>query len=144
MLSHKILSIVTLCRFMNTITPHLSNKQILELLGERIRAARLNQNLTQQQLAAQAGISESMLRLAEKGKKSLGLLNLIAILRALSQLSQLDTFLPEPAPRPEAFLAQKNKPAPLQAPSHKPRQRASSKRHSPTKIEPWNWGDNQP
>ena len=124
---------------MESITTQISNQRILELLGQRLKASRLNQNLTQQQLADRAGVSKSMLRLAESGKKSLGLLNLIALLRALGQLDQLDALLPQTAPRPEGFV-QTSSPQAFTAAAHKPRQRARKRKTAAT-ANTWQWAD---
>lgn len=119
----------------NSITHRHSNQQILAMLGERLRAARLSANMTQHQLAEQAGVSESMVRLAEHGTKSIGLLNLIALLRALGLLEQLNALLPVPAPRPEAFVRQAGDR------KARARQRARPRPKGNNTQAPWQWED---
>ena len=65
---------------------------IAEVIGERIKQARLNANLTQQQVADNAGITRKLVVRAEKGKTQLE--TMIAILQALEIVEQLDNFVP--------------------------------------------------
>lgn len=79
---------------MSSVSPYsdLSPAALSELLGERLKLARLNQDLTQAQVAEQAGVSRKVVINAEKGKASLEVF--VALLQALNQVSQLDQFLP--------------------------------------------------
>lgn len=77
----------------------LSDKAAMEMIGERIQKERLNQNLTQRELAARAGIGVRTVRSLEAGQKPT-LETLIRALRALGRLANLETFLPEPGPSP--------------------------------------------
>jgi putative transcriptional regulator len=65
---------------------------IAEELGERLKQARLNADMTQVEVAEQAGISRKMVLNAEKGKVQLEIL--VAIMGALRLTSQLNNFLP--------------------------------------------------
>jgi DNA-binding XRE family transcriptional regulator len=65
---------------------------IAEELGERLKQARLNADMTQIEVADQAGVSRKAILNAEKGKGQLEVF--IAILSALSLTSQLANFLP--------------------------------------------------
>lgn len=65
---------------------------IAEQLGQRLQTARLNQGLTQVEVAERAGVSRNIVLSAEKGKVQLE--NLVAILQALNLTDQLDQFLP--------------------------------------------------
>ena len=77
----------------------MSDKTVLILLGERINRQRLNQNMTQAELAKRAGMARIVVQRLENG---LGckLENLIHILRALGLIEQLEIFLPEPGLSP--------------------------------------------
>lgn len=77
----------------------MSDKALLALLGERVHRQRLNQDMTQAELAKHAGVARIVAQRLENG---LGckLENLIRILRALRLLEQLETFLPEPGLSP--------------------------------------------
>jgi putative transcriptional regulator len=77
----------------------MSDRAVLEELGLRLRHARLNRNLTQAKLAEQAGIALRTLQKAEAGKVTT-LETLVALLRGLGLLAELDAFLPEPPQSP--------------------------------------------
>lgn len=70
-------------------TPHA----IATELGDRIKVARLNVNLTQKELAKKAGISLKAVTNSEKGKSTLE--SFIAILVALDLTEQLNSFIPK-------------------------------------------------
>jgi DNA-binding XRE family transcriptional regulator len=77
----------------------MSEKAVLEELGRRIQAQRLNVNLAQAEVARKAGVSRRALQNLESGRVcTLSLL--IRVLRAMGKLSQLDAFLPEPGLSP--------------------------------------------
>lgn len=76
----------------------MTNKAVVAELGERLERLRLARNLTQQMLADEIGITAKSYRQLVAGGGKLE--NLIAALRALNALDQLDNFLPEPAPSP--------------------------------------------
>lgn len=66
---------------------------LAEQLGERLKQARLNQNLTQSEVAEFAGVARKTVINAEKGKAQLDIF--IAIMQALNLTDQLDLFLPQ-------------------------------------------------
>ena len=96
----------------------LSPAALCEQLGGRLQQARLNQDLTQADVAARAGVSRKAVLNAEKGQTTLEVL--VAILQALELTAQLDQFLP-PQPVSPLQLAR------LQG---RQRQRASGQRKS--------------
>ena len=65
---------------------------ISEELGDRLRQARLNADLTQAEVASRAGLSRRTVLNAEKGRAQLE--NFVAILAALDMVNLLDVFLP--------------------------------------------------
>ena len=71
----------------------MSAPAIAEELGERLKQARLNQNLTQAEVAEFVGVSRRLVINAEKGKAQLEVF--VAILVALNLTSHLDLFLPK-------------------------------------------------
>lgn len=108
---------------------------ILAELGSRMAHLRLQRNLTQEQLAREAGVSKRTVIRLENGESS-QLTNLIRVLRALGLLGNLDAFVPPPLPSPLAQLR-------LHA---KERRRASgdSKKRGPSgkpRTADWTWGD---
>jgi putative transcriptional regulator len=65
---------------------------IAEQLGERLKQARLNADLTQAELASRTGLNRRAILNAEKGNVQLK--NLVAILVRLDMADQLNLFLP--------------------------------------------------
>lgn len=110
-------------------TETMSDAAALAELGRRIARHRLNRNMTQEALAAEAGISAPTLQRMERGR-STQTSNLVRVLRALDLIGNLDALVSEPAPSPVQQVR-------LQG---RIRRRASSKR-KPEDTEPWSWGD---
>ncbi len=94
----------------------MTNKAISLEIGERIEQMRLEQNLTQQQLADEIGLSRVSYRNLVNGSGKFE--NIIAVLRALGRLDLMENFIPETPFSPIEQLK-------LQG---KKRQRASRKR----------------
>ena len=95
----------------------ISDKAIQAELAGRLQRERLNQNLSQADLAQRAGISLRTLKYVEGGRDST-FETMIRILRALDRLDHLDAFLPEPGSSPLQLARLKGK----------ERQRASGRR----------------
>ena len=95
---------------------NMTNKAISLEIGERIEQMRLEQNLTQQQLADEIGLSRPSYRKLEAGSAKFE--NIIATLRVLGRLDLIENFIPETPFSPLEQLK-------LQG---KKRQRASRKR----------------
>jgi len=70
----------------------MSDPAIVVVLGANLRQVRLQQNLTQLQLAQKAGLSRSAISDLENGKTGTALLTIIQVLRALHQLHLLDNW----------------------------------------------------
>ncbi len=71
---------------------------MLKKLGNRLKVARLNADLTQQDVANLIGKSRTAIDRAEKGRCNLH--TFVHILIALNIEDQLEQFLPEQAPSP--------------------------------------------
>ena len=69
-----------------------SDSAILEELGERIRNLRLRKNITQADLAERTLMAVGTIKSLEAGKGKLS--TLVAVLRELGALEQLDQFIP--------------------------------------------------
>lgn len=106
-----------------------SNAAILSELGSRIKRARMDQRLSQQELANQVGVSLRTISVIENGG-DFRLGNLLRILRALGYLENLNALLPELAINPEDY-----------ATLGKERQRVSRRREKADKASAWRWGD---
>lgn len=76
----------------------MSNIAIAAELGSRLERLRLQNNLTQQALASEIGITPKSYRQLVAGGGKLE--NMIAALRTLNALEQLDNFLPPTPPSP--------------------------------------------
>lgn len=95
-----------------------SSKALSQMLGERLKQARLNQDLTQTQLAELVGVSRRSVLNAEKGKTQLE--TFVALVNALGLADNLELLIPVPDVSPVQL-------AKLQG---KRRQRASGKQNS--------------
>ncbi len=76
--------------------------EILRRIGSFIQQERLRQNLTQSELAAQAGLGRSTLSLLERGEAVM-LPSLLQALRALNRLEVLDAMAVRPEISPIAM-----------------------------------------
>ncbi len=86
-----------------------TNEEILKQLGARLRAYRLQLNLSQGELAVRAGINRTTIRDAELGK-DFQLSTLVKLLRPLGRLGDLDAFLPAPSVSPIQLMKHQGKP----------------------------------
>jgi transcriptional regulator with XRE-family HTH domain len=112
------------------ITTLLSDNIILTEMGSRITCCRLDRQLTQGDLAEQAGLSKRTVERIEAGA-SAQMSSMIRIFRVLGLLPNLDHLIPETGPSPMDMLKRKGK----------VRQRASSRRHAVQADEVWNWDE---
>ena len=76
-----------------------SDETVLRELGSRLSRTRLERNLSQEQLANEAGVAKSTVERIEAGRE-VKLTSFVRILRALGQLEDLDRLIPEPLPSP--------------------------------------------
>ena len=86
----------------------MSNTAILEEIGHRIQRERLNQNMSQAELASKAGVSRRAYQNLESGH-TCTLSLLIRALRALNKIEMFDAFLPDPGPSPIQLAKLKGK-----------------------------------
>ena len=107
-----------------------SDRAILAKIGGRLGRRRVELDLTQADLAREAGLSKRTVERVEAGE-STQTANLIRILRVLDLLEALDAAIPESAPRPMDLLKLRGK----------ERQRASSKKREEAPGAEWSWED---
>ncbi len=86
----------------------LSNTNVVREIGIRLKRERLNKKMTQQQLAVKAGISLFTVAQIEKGN-SVSISMLIAVMRVLRLLDNLELLLPGTSISPVALLNQSQK-----------------------------------
>ena len=80
-----------------------TDQAILAELGARLSSVRLSRNLTQAELAHDAGVSKRTVERIEAGQ-SAQLTSFIRILRTLDLLDSLEFLLPPPQPAPMDLL----------------------------------------
>jgi len=104
---------------------------VLAELGRRLARLRLDRNLTQQQLADEAGVSRHTVLRLEDGH-SVTLTALLRVLRAHGLLEGLEALVPEPLPSPIEQLERKGR----------QRRRASGShgRSGARDADRWEWG----
>jgi transcriptional regulator with XRE-family HTH domain len=112
------------------IEPHLSDDQVLQLIGHRLARLRLTKNLTQNQVSEQAGLGLRTVQRLESGAAATQLSGFIRVCRVLGLVGRLDALLPEDARSPIAQLK-------LQAGK---RQRASGHQGATSGPTKWKWG----
>lgn len=112
------------------ISPLLTDDTVLNEIGERLAARRIDLQLTQAELADQAGIAKRTLERMEAGYSS-QLSSFIRVLRVLDALPGLENLLPDTGPRPMDLLQR----------GGKRRQRASSQGRKTAASKTWQWGD---
>ena len=78
---------------MNNYSKNDSSEYIASVFGERLKLLRLNKDMTQVEVAEKAWVKRRTVLNAEKGDVRLS--DLIAILRALDMLGNLDVLIPE-------------------------------------------------
>ena len=111
------------------LTDLSTNEAVLPELGERLAQTRLNRNVTQAELAREAGVSKRTVERLEAGA-STQLSNLVRIVRALGLLENFDLLVPEPTPSPIEQLKRQTR----------KRIRASTTSR-PATDSPWKWGE---
>lgn len=82
----------------------MTDQAIADTLGSRLERLRIDKAISRETLSEEIGISLPTLRQLIKGKGTL--LNLVAALRILDGLDELDSFLPAPPFSPMALLKQ--------------------------------------
>jgi putative transcriptional regulator len=112
---------------MDMIHKKLNIGAVQQGLGARLREARLDLNLTREDLAADIGLSVDTVRNAETGR-NVSLETLIRLLRGLGRLDDLDRLLESAGPSPVQLAKRQGK----------IRQRASGSRTT-NKSGRWKW-----
>lgn len=109
-----------------------TDQVVLEELGARLRGLRLERNMSQADLAAEAGIGRVTLQRLEEGQ-SASMTTFVRVARALGLLDGIDRWIPERGPSPIEEVQRRGK----------QRKRAGSPRegHARPDSRPWRWGD---
>lgn len=119
------------------IESYLTDGAVLSELGARLERTRLARNLTQRQLAQEAGVERKVVARIEAGE-SVKLTSFVRVLRVLGLLDTLDQLVPPPLPSPIDLLTRHDK----------TRRRASGQRRkgapATDQVAQWHWGDEAP
>jgi transcriptional regulator with XRE-family HTH domain len=113
------------------IEQQLTDEAVLRELGERLSRLRLQRNLTQAQLADEAGVERKAILRAEAGEP-IQLLTLIRMLRALGRLGALEALVPQLQPSPIELLELRG---------HARQRARPTTGQRGEGAEPWRWGD---
>jgi len=115
------------------IASHLTDEALLKLLGERLARLRLTKNLTQQQLAEQAGLGLRTVQRLELGAAATQLSGFMRVCRVLGLVERFEALVPEEAASPMEQLKQQGR----------KRQRATGKKAAGGQSKKWTWGEPQ-
>ena len=118
------------------LTPDLTDEAALRELGSRLERRRIDANLTQADLAEQAGISKRTLERIEAGH-STDFQLLLRALRALRLFDELDRLVPDLPQSPMALLKQKGRARKRVGRTRKKAKARPGQGKSPT----WKWGE---
>lgn len=105
----------------------------LEGIGKRLTQARIRMELTQAELAKEAGIGKRTVERLEAGE-SVQLKSFIRVLRVLELLDIFTTLLPDPRPTPMQML---------KLTAEEPQRVYKSRKTEETPTEPWVWGEDR-
>lgn len=113
------------------IDSNATDDAVMVELGGRLARVRLERNLTQVQLAHEAGISKPTLQRLESGAVATQLSGFLRVCRVLGLVEGFETLIPEPAVTPMEQLKRQSR----------KRQRASGKKAAAPQPKKWTWGD---
>ena len=113
------------------IDSDLTDEALLKLIGERLAGLRLARNLTQQQLAEEAGLGLRTVQRLESGAAATQLSGFMRVCRVLDLVENFETLIPEPVASPMAQLKLRSR----------RRKRATGKKAATGKPKSWTWGE---
>ena len=113
------------------IQSDLTDQAILHEVGLRLASTRIQLNLTQADLAEQAGVAKRTIERLESGQAATQLSGFLRVCRVLGLLERFETLIPTATTSPMEQLKQQGR----------KRQRASGATAPSGKPEKWTWGD---
>lgn len=117
------------------IDSNLTDAALLQRIGERLARLRLARNLTQQQLAEQAGLGVRTVQRLELGEAATQLSGFVRVCRVLGIVDRFDALLPEQPASPMAQLAQ------LKRYGHQRKRATGPKLAARQPQKKWTWGE---
>lgn len=114
----------------------MTDAGVLAELGRRLERHRLERNLTQAEMAVQAGIGQATVQRAERGQ-SVQMTSMIKLLRTLGLLGALDLAVPESIDLPIAQLEREQRKIRRRG---RGRRAGRSAESTEATQEPWRWG----
>jgi transcriptional regulator with XRE-family HTH domain len=115
------------------IADGLTDDVVLRLIGERLAQRRIGKNLTQKQVADEAGLGLRTVQRLELGAAATQLSGFVRVCRVLGLMDRFDELIPEQGPGPMELLKLKGK----------KRQRVRHGKTAPNAVKIWTWGDQQ-
>jgi transcriptional regulator with XRE-family HTH domain len=112
---------------------------VLAELGRRLERHRLERNLTQAEMAVQAGIGQATVQRAERGR-SVQMTSMIKLLRTLGLLGALDLAVPESIDLPIAQLEREQRKIRRRGRGRRGGRSTESTESTEATREPWRWG----
>ena len=116
------------------IVEYYTDTALLAEVGRRLMRVRLERNMTQAELAREAGVGVRTVQRLETGASASQLSIFLRVCRVLGILEGLDVLLPDTEPGPLELLHHRGA----------PRKRATGSRaRTGVVAEPWRWGDSK-
>ena len=115
------------------IDAKLTDAALLSLIGARLAGVRVAANLTQEQLAEQAGVGLRTIQRLELGAAATQLSGFLRVCRVLGLIDRFESLLPETAPGPMEQLQARGR----------TRRRVRSRKAAPGSTASWKWGDDK-
>jgi transcriptional regulator with XRE-family HTH domain len=112
------------------IDSKMTDDALMRWVGERLSGLRLARNLTQQQLAEQAGLGLRTVQRLELGAAATQLSGFLRVCRVLGLVERFETLIPEETAGPMAQLKQQGR----------KRRRATGKKVT-AEPKQWTWGE---
>jgi transcriptional regulator with XRE-family HTH domain len=124
-------------------TPQLTDETLLKLIGERLARVRLGQNLTQEQVAEQAGLGLRTVQRLELGETATRLTSLLRVCRVLGLVEGFERLFPDQAISPIELLKLQGRQRRRATGARKSSSIGAERTRSASAATPWTWGDEE-
>lgn len=89
---------------MPAITDYLTNDEILGVVAQRLKASRLERNMTVEALSAKSGLNRNTI-IDMEGGKDVRLTTMLKYMRGLGKLGALEAAFPDVLPGPQSYTS---------------------------------------